>query len=728
LERGPAGVDAAVAHPDREGDLVLDGATVRVVRETHVSAGSVDAARYAPFREPLTFDVARDVREIGAWATDALVDEERLYRNFGSLLDRPRATSEAYRVFLMAVSRLFLLGPTFDRFESALNAVAELPLVRDDGEKLTAYSDGVAMTAGDGSLYGMALGHDGSLVNATSRFISASAPFLATDVGANLRIVRDGRVESYVVSTYVNASTVIVSPVPQDGASLQWDFRHPVLADRLRVVGGSYRFTENDVGALILLASDAHAHNRGVFRIVSLDDPLTAVLDTEYGFVDESSVTWKLSRTGVQRVTTTRATYDIPLGIPMRDDVVDPASVGVLSFAAFEALTQAFRVRDYLEDPTWWHRVTIPEELMPGEGSRRTVTPELIEHVYGALDGAQIGDEGLFYGRDDEGRESPRRAGDVVWYGGDRVVLAFAPGVTGARTRDVGQHLVISTEGFRGHFKVLGVETDGVTVKLARFPPPEADDVVAPRTLAGELPPILYRRSVAFVLMNRHLKYHSVQVRVDPSVGLSTELLEDTLRVVRNAKPSHVFLFFETLTSFRDEVHVAEDMLLDLNHQLTDPLMFPNAQATYASTSLLRYGDCYRFVARTTAFTPTPGLAQVLPTVLPGGVTAVRTLVKVAFDTNARVGGRRPVEGIDYSVNYVSGEVTVGGGITITPSPVNLLYVDCIRRVLAPSDPHDPGETAVVYGGTDPTFVRALEQGAEVMGFVDRAVQLTLGP
>jgi hypothetical protein len=292
----------------------------------------------------------------------------------------------------------------------------------------------------------------------------------------------------------------------------------------------------------------------------------------------------------------------------------------------------------------------------------------------------------------------------------------------------VGQHLVISTEGFRGHFKVLGVETDGVTVKLDRFPPPEADGVVAPRTLAGELPPILYRRSVAFVLMNRHLKYHSVQVRVDPSVGLSTELLEDTLRVVRNAKPSHVFLFFETLTSFRDEARVAEDLLLDLNHQLTDPLRFPNAQATYAATSLLRYGDCYRFVTRTTAFTPTPGLAQALPTILPGGVTAVRTLVKVAFDTNARVGGRRPVEGIDYSVNYVSGEVTVGGGITITPSPVNLLYVDCIRRVLAPSDPHDPGETAVVYGGTDPTFVRGLDQGAEVTGLVDRAVQLTLGP
>lgn len=710
-----------------EGDLVLDGTVVRVVRRSHTSDGSVDATRYATFREPAAFAVPHAVREIGAWATDALVDEERLYRNFGSLLDRPRATSEAYRVFLRAVSRLFLLGPTFDRFESALNAVAELPLIRDDGEVLANYDDGVTASGGDGSLYGMALGHDGVLIHSTSRFTSASVPFLATDVGANLRVTREGRVESYVVSAYVNASTVEVSPVPQDGAALQWDFRHPVLSDRLRV-GGSYRFTEADVGASILLASGAHAHNRGVFRITSLDDPLTVVLDTAYGFVDEVSVTWKLSRTGVQRVTTTRAVYDIPIGVPMRTDVMDAASRGVLTFGAFEALTRAFRVVDYLEDPTWWHRVTIPEELMPGSGSRRTVTPELVEHVYGSLDGAQVGDEGLFYGGDDEGRSSARRAGDVIWYGGDRVVLSFAPGVQGARARDVGQHLVVSTPSFRGHFRVRGVESDGVTLRLERFPPPEADGMVPPQTLSAELPPIVYRRTVAFILMDRHLKYHSVQVRVDPSVGLSTELLEATLRVVKTAKPSHVFVFFETLTSFRDVLDVEESVELDLNHHLEDLLRFPNAQATYAPTSLLRYGDCYRFVARSTSFTPTPGLVQALPTVLPAGPTAVRTLVKVAFDPAARVGGRRPIEGTDYTVDYTAGTVKVTGGVTITPNPVDLFYVDCIRRVLAPSDPHDPGETAIVYGGTDPTFVRGADQNPEVTGLVDRAVQLTLGP
>ena len=718
----------ATAQSYEEGDLLLDGSVVRVVRLTHTSDGVIDDARYALFREPVAFDTPRDVREIGAWATDALLDKERLYRVFGSLLDRPRATSEAYRVFLRAVSRLFLLGPTFDRFESALNAVAGLPLVRDDGEVLTAYSDGVVASGSDGALYGMAQGHDGELVNSTSRFNSPHAPFLSTDVGAALRVVRDGRVENYVVSSYVSPTTVGVSPTPADGANLQWDFRHPVLSDRLRVLGGSHRFTEEDVGSVVLLASPDNAHNRGAFRVIAIDDPLTAVLDTEFGFVDETAVSWRLSRTGLQRVTTNRGTYDIPLGVPVRADVSDPSSWGALTFASFEALTEAFVVVDYLEDPSWWHRVTVPEELMPGPGSRRTVTPELVEHVYGALDGAQLGDEGLYYGRDDEGRASPRRAGEAVWYGGDRVVLAFGPLVPGARPRDVGQHLAVRTERFRGYFKVLGVESDGVTLRLDRFPPPEADRAVAPVSLAVELPPLVYRRTVAFVLMDRRLKYHSVQVRVDSSVGLSTELLEDTLRVVRTAKPSHVFVFFETLTTFRDEIPVEDEVLIDLDHHLTDPVRAPDARSTFSPTRLLRYGDCYRFVARSTSFTPTPGAPQTLPTSLPLGATAIRTLVKVAFDDGARVGSRRPVEGQDYSVDYVAGTVTVSAGVTITPSPVTLFYVDCIRRVLAPTDPHDPGETGIAYGGSDPTFVRAADQGPEVTGLVDRAVQLTLGP
>lgn len=720
--RGPY----ATATGYSEGDLVQNATTVLVVTATHTSDGVLDA-RYLPLKEPASSDEPWQVREIGAWVTDALIDTERLYRNFGYLLDRPRATSEAYRAFLLAVSRLFLLGPTFDRFESALNAVTNLPLIRDDGEVLREYSDGVAASGTDGLLYGTALGHDGQLINASSRFVVASSPFLTTDVGADLRVVREGRVENYIITTYISGTTVAVTPTPQDGATLQWEFRHPVFTDRIRLTGGGYRFTEADVGATVLLGSDTHAHNRGAYRITSIEDPLTASLDTAYGLIDEAGVSWKLSHTGLQHVVTQRGRYAVPLGVPVREDIKAATSVGVLTFKAFEAVTNAFRVVDYLEDPKWWHRVTIPEELMQGSGARRTVTPELIEHVYGALDDAHYGDEGLYYGCDDEGRPSPPRAGMAIWYGGDRVVMSFPVGTAGARPRDVGQHLVVREAPFAGHFKVLAVEADGVTLKLDRFPPPEADEVVPPRTFNAELPPLIYRRTVAFVLMDRALKYHSVRVTVDPSVGLSTELLEDTLRVVRTAKPSHIFLFFDTLTNFRDELPLTEELVMGLDHHLTDEVTCPDAQITYATTSLLRYGDCYRFTTRTASITPSPGVPQTLPTTLPTGVTAVRTLVKVAFALDARVGARRPVEGLDYVVDYVAGTVTVLSGVSITPDPVIVTYVDCIRRVLTPSDPHDPGETALAYGGTDPTFVRQAGAAPDAVGLVDRAVQLTLG-
>lgn len=708
------------------GDLVTDSGVTYAVQEAHTSNGTMDSTRYVPLYEPAAFDVARDVTELSAWATDALLDEERLYKNFGYLMDRPRASSEAYRVFLRAVSRLFLLGPTFDRFESALNAVAGLPLVRDEQERLVSYSNGEDASGADGSLLGLALGQAGTLNATTAEFQVESTPFRPTDVGAQLRIVRDGVTELLVIATYVSPTCVTVTPALTDATGVAWSYVHPVERDRIRLSGSGYRFTEADVGALVQLRG-LNQHNQGAFRIASIDDALTAVLTTEYGFLDESAVSWALSRTGLQTVTTNRRSYDIPLGIPVRPDIKAAGAQGVLTFAAFEALTEAFRVVDYLEDPSWWHRITVPEALMPGDGARRTVTPQLIEHVYGALDGAAHGDTGLRYGRDDDNKPGARRAGEALWYGGEHLILNFPAGVAGVRARDVGQHLVVRTKPFVGHFKILRVENDGGTLHLDRFPPPEAEGQGAPLSLSVELPPLLYRRTIAFLLMDRRLKYHSIQVRVDPAASLSAEFLEDSLRLVRGAKPAHAFVFFETPPTLRDEMPVEETVELDLDHALNDAFGLPDAHATYATTSPLRYGDCYRFAARTADITPTAGSTQTLPTTLPSGATAVRTLVSVGFAEDARVGGRRPVEGIDYRVNYPTGELTILEGVTLTPDPVTVSYVDCLRRVLAPSDTHDDGETAIVYGGADPTFVRQPGSTPDASGLVDRAVQLTLG-
>jgi hypothetical protein len=88
----------------------------------------------------------------------------------------------------------------------------------------------------------------------------------------------------------------------------------------------------------------------------------------------------------------------------MRTDVIDPANIGVLTFSAFEALTTAFTVVDYLEDPTWWHDKFIPEVLWEGQSSiRRLASTTLFENIIGPGDDARIGDPGLYIGADDEG-------------------------------------------------------------------------------------------------------------------------------------------------------------------------------------------------------------------------------------------------------------------------------------------------------------------------------------
>lgn len=716
--------------PYTTGDLLTHTGATFIVRTDHVSDGSFDDARYAPYVDPLKFDATRTLREIAMWGADALVDTDKLYENFGYLLDRPHATSEAYRSFLQAVSRLFLMGPTFERVESALNTVAGLPVVRNEGEILTGYASGVDASGSGAHLYGLSQGSDGVLVAATGRFLATTTrPFLSDDVGASITVVEGERARTYVVVAVLSDREVAVSPLPlADVSNLSWHFTHVIRRDRASIPTGAYRFSDADVGASIRFPSAREAKNAYTFRIVSVDDATTAVVETEYGLADEGPVAWEISHSGEQTVTTNRQIYRFALDVPVREDVKASSSYGVLTFHIFESLTTAFSVVDYLEDSKWWHHVQIPEALFPTSGLRRTVTTELVEHVYKALDGPLYGDPGLGYGVDDEERTGQRRSGAAVWFGGDCVQLAFTPGTPSARARDVGQYLVVRTDPFTASYRIAGVEADGVTLHLEAFPPASARGARAPLTLQVELPPLLYRRTIAFVLMDRALKYHCVQVRVDPRVQLTIELLEDTAKLIRAAKPSHTFVFFETGTTFQEELLTEDSISVDFNFSMPEPVRMGGNEARYFPDGLLRYGDCYTYVARTTSITPTPGSSTTLPTTLPVDLTAVRTLVKVRIDPAARVGSRQPAEGVDYDVLYESGKIVIRDGVTITPSPVTVYYVDCIRRVKGPLDALDPGETRVVYGGEDPTFYHAEGQTPDTSGLVDRAIQLTLGP
>lgn len=84
-------------------------------------------------------DTEVQVNEVAMWAPDVKVDKFHLYQNYGYLIDRFQESSEDYREFIRGVFQLYMLGPTLQRIESALNVVVNMPVVRDDGEILTSY-------------------------------------------------------------------------------------------------------------------------------------------------------------------------------------------------------------------------------------------------------------------------------------------------------------------------------------------------------------------------------------------------------------------------------------------------------------------------------------------------------------------------------------------------------------------------------------------------------------
>ena len=108
------------------------------------------------------------------------------------------------------------------------------------------------------------------------------------------------------------------------------------------------------------------------------------------------------------RVVTDQHAYLIPLGA-VRLDIQDPANWGELTLQAFEPLSTVFTVTDYIEDPTWWWSIQIPDILMPDDNAiRRTVTPLLYPLRYGETSTSTFfGDLGIYYGADDDGTLVP---------------------------------------------------------------------------------------------------------------------------------------------------------------------------------------------------------------------------------------------------------------------------------------------------------------------------------
>lgn len=168
-----------------------------------------------------------------------------------------------------------------------------------------------------------------------------------------------------------------------------------------------HEFSDDDLGAYLVLSGDTPSVNQGKFQVVGVDTATnTAFVTTEYGFVDDvTGVDWVLTRTDQQEVTTNQRTYTYAFDVPLRTDIQDPGNYGKLFFQAFDALTTVFTVVDYIEDPTWWHGLTIPKDLWSENSqTRRTAYTRLVENIVDPDDTACIDDPGLYIDASETGQ------------------------------------------------------------------------------------------------------------------------------------------------------------------------------------------------------------------------------------------------------------------------------------------------------------------------------------
>lgn len=709
------------------------------------AAHAFNIGEWTPFvSSPFAGNNVFNLREIGCWGVDQYVDEQLLYNNFGYLLGFQKPTSEQYRQFLLGVSQLFLLGPSLGRFRSALNVVAGLPVIRTTGEILEDYDSGFVdvstltdPTTGDGGqLIDSAYGADGVLDNGASTFYSPSVMFFQSDVGAVLHIQDVAGYTDYAITAVsADGSTATIVPAPPDMTGVHWEFQHSLFQRRFRINSSNvtYLFTDADVNGAIVIASAYDARNVGSFNIAAVIGPRELVLETPYGFFDVTGLDWQFTRTRVQTVTTSLNTYTLPVGMPMQANVTNTDNFGIYSFTGFDVLSDAIDVVDYLSDPTWFYHIQIPYALMtqtPDAPGRRQVTPALIPHIINAIDGAVINDWGIFADADTNGVQGIIRSGQVTWLGGPWIRLDFAIGTTvpPARNTDIGMYLVIPSGTFKGSYQVQSISPDGSQIQVSLFPPPAAQGITAPVVIPyAELPPILYRHTVAFHIFDKFLKYHSFLVRINTQSGLPPSFITDVSQILNQAKPAHTYCYFQPSTSFYDEMEATDSLALTWGPILFDTVY--QVENEFTGITQAQANDFHATFAESVTASPSAGPLTI--TLSPTFPWSPDHYTYIFGRFSVGTSGGVPLDlGYNCSFDYATGVVTVpnyDGG----PYEFDFLVVSFRNFAYASPDWWTTGatdqETPSCVGGGDILLYSV--PGIVPMGtygIVDRPLEITI--
>lgn len=485
----------------------LSGYSWRIERTLTTGTLKTGMPGSASFTGAFTATTSTRVREMAVWAVDALVDDARLYTVYGHYFGKKRFSSEAYRSFIRGLMQLYVFGPIVDRIESALNVMAGLPVIRDDGEVLLAHNDGLDDAASDGSVTG-------------NTFTSASATFDMGDIGGFLQI-KDAanavNIGTFQVVAVVDATTVtlgnILSFTPE--SALAWEFSRTdlqtVTTDRQ-----VYEFPRR----IPMRPDVTDIANFGVLTFHSFEALTRAAIVTDYIKDPEWWIDVTLPRAILDRANPVERTPS-PQLLPNIIGPIGEFTIGDPGF--YVSCTEDGDLVGQAELRSGLVPLgvvlSIPETLTVTYGpptslvsSTCTFTPGTYTVLADYLD---------------------TLTDPFSWTGGVLPAVSFAAdgigGIT-AKTTEVGPDISL---------------TITRTVNIP-FPAGTATGFIGRHHRA------------AFILMDRFLKTHVMAVTLDASLDLSGTLIQEMQKVLLDVKPAHVGLFFQPLTAFKEIITITD--------------------------------------------------------------------------------------------------------------------------------------------------------------------------
>lgn len=444
----------------------------------------------------------------------------------------------------------------------------------------------------------------------------------------------------------------------------------------------------NNFGSLInFKAASSEAYRsflRGVFQLYMLGPVLSRIesaLNVILGFTvirddDEMLVSYDDTDPTIQIVTTRRlnglnAIYTYPPTIPVREDVKDTANIGVLTFKAFEALTTAATVTDYLQDPNWWHNILIPQNIFSTENGasvpdagRRTITPLHYENIVNPVDRIAIGDPGFLIGADDEG-------------------TIPAPGHSVFRKK---MAFVLFDRFLKSHIFFVQFDSDVFTLE---------DDDIAFSVAPDELQKLVFdsRPAYTYIYVQPQTTFTDVAIMSDeryyqPMRYSGADYDADEIRDEGDLLVGHPSILLGLIVS--PAVHLLnQGLLADTSIPIGDDWLIGD----YAS----HIDDSVSMAFPTTAAVAIPFTSSFPDRDL----SAVRVFI------NTTKAGKKLVELIDYSVDYenntisriTSGWLTTSPTVTLVAARTGNISVDAVDTIY--------GEIEYTVGGNYPKLVRA---------------------